>query len=374
MLAVDITEFLGNPIRTGIQRVVRELLSRWPRDIAKEVVAFDATSNRFRSVNPSIVDYCIAQSTSSHLAASEVAEVIATSIAASPALYITLKRGDRLLIPELFSASARVRFYLELESAGVELFAIVYDLLLWTSPHVWNISYVGGLNDYLGLLLLAKERAFISASVRQAFYERFLRKPVGPDLVVPLGSDSLKPRQEQAPQRERPYFVSVGTLDGKKGQDRIYSAYLASSARHGIDLIFAGKVPAAPRKEMLPLLSSMNENVEVVDDPDDVKLASLVQHACASVFVSRHEGFGLPAVESLYLGTPLVVASDLPAISHLGPHGQIRLESSSEQELIAALDSLARPELASALKAQIALLKLETWSNYSRNIAVWASS
>jgi glycosyltransferase involved in cell wall biosynthesis len=46
-------------------------------------------------------------------------------------------------------------------------------------------------------------------------------------------------------------------------------------------------------------------------------LAWLYRHAAAVIVPSRHEGFGLPVVEALSLGTP-VVASDIPALREVG--------------------------------------------------------
>ena len=50
---------------------------------------------------------------------------------------------------------------------------------------------------------------------------------------------------------------------------------------------------------------------------DDAELAWLYRNAAAVIVPSRHEGFGLPVVEALSLGAP-VVASDIPALREVG--------------------------------------------------------
>ena len=43
MIILDVTELIANPIRAGIQRVVRELIRRWPADVPMRVARYDPT-------------------------------------------------------------------------------------------------------------------------------------------------------------------------------------------------------------------------------------------------------------------------------------------------------------------------------------------
>ena len=57
--------------------------------------------------------------------------------------------------------------------------------------------------------------------------------------------------------------------------------------------------------------------VRAATNVTDDELAWLYGHALAVLVPSRHEGYGLPVVEALAFGTP-VVASDLPALREVG--------------------------------------------------------
>jgi glycosyltransferase involved in cell wall biosynthesis len=57
--------------------------------------------------------------------------------------------------------------------------------------------------------------------------------------------------------------------------------------------------------------------VQAVTRVSDEELAWLYQQATLVLVPSRHEGYGLPVVEALAFGTP-VVASDLPALREVG--------------------------------------------------------
>jgi alpha-1,3-rhamnosyl/mannosyltransferase len=93
----------------------------------------------------------------------------------------------------------------------------------------------------------------------------------------------------------------VGDGEPRKNLGRLLEAYARYQAASPspLALVVAGgaRVPAAP-------------GVRVVVDPD---LAALHRHAAALVLPSLHEGFGLPALEAMHAGTPVLV-SDVPAL------------------------------------------------------------
>ena len=60
----------------------------------------------------------------------------------------------------------------------------------------------------------------------------------------------------------------------------------------------------------------LSKSVTFFGAANDAQLASLYQHAVALVFPSRMEGFGLPALEAMSFGCP-VVCSDIPVFHEL---------------------------------------------------------
>jgi glycosyltransferase involved in cell wall biosynthesis len=79
---------------------------------------------------------------------------------------------------------------------------------------------------------------------------------------------------------------------------------------------------------------------------------SLMSHAQMVVVPSRYEGFGLPALEAMAAGVPVVV-SDIPALAEVGPDGGPRVgvdDVAGWTEAVALLagDAARRAELSSA--------------------------
>lgn len=371
-LLVDVTEFVTNPIRTGIQRVIREMLGRWPETIPKRVVWYDPRVNGLALVADELVEYLVQSGRDPIANGDELRRKSLAYLAATPAVAQEITREDRILIPELFACHARAVFYRQLARRGVGFKAIIYDILAWVQPDALHITTVGPFNDYLETMGLAQARCHISLSVREDYVRRVLRRESDIDTVITLGADALGQRAKGT--TVLPQLVFPGALDGRKGQDRVFEAYLSLPPERRLPLIIAGRVPADPRPAMRKILESDCPTLTIVDDPDDARLADLIATAQGCLFPSQHEGFGLPAVESLYLGTPVMIDARLPAVSGLSPLGQIRLEGQDIETLAKALLVLSDPRQAAKLRAEAARLDLPTWDDYATQVAEWATA
>jgi len=126
------------------------------------------------------------------------------------------------------------------------------------------------------------------------------------------------------------YLVWVGAMQTPEPRKRI--AALARTAR-SMPLVLVG--PAATWAHELP-------DVTLTGEVSDDDLAAIYTGAHALVFPSDDEGFGLPPVEALACGTP-VVASDVPALREV-LDGRAMLSAVDDLVgLIAAAESAERP-------------------------------
>jgi alpha-1,3-rhamnosyl/mannosyltransferase len=169
--------------------------------------------------------------------------------------------------------------------------------------------------------------------------------------VVPLGVDAqwfVAPAVEaiEALRRSRGvhhgYFLHVGTLQPRKNLDALINAYerLPPVVRARRQLVIVGKYGwgVATLRERLRSLRGAGRVVWLEYIERDA-LRALYHGAHAFVFPSLAEGFGLPMLEALAAGVP-VVASDLPALREVAQgHARFVVPNSIDALVDAMVDA-----------------------------------
>ena len=137
--------------------------------------------------------------------------------------------------------------------------------------------------------------------------------------VVPNGVEPVfRPDGEAA---TGDYVLAVGTVEPRKNLPRLAEA----ARRLGIELRVAG----APGWGEVPL-----EGVTLLGEVTDEELASLYRGARCLAYPSLYEGFGIPVLEAMACGTP-VVTSDRPGTAETAGRAAVLVDP-LEPEAIAA--------------------------------------
>jgi glycosyltransferase involved in cell wall biosynthesis len=139
-------------------------------------------------------------------------------------------------------------------------------------------------------------------------------------------------------QRGGRYVVVVGHAPHK-------GAELAISAVARMpDLVLAVLTGGQPADGFRSLAadSGASERVLFLDRLSDADYAATVTAATAFLMPSHFEGYGLPAVEALRLGTPAVISPD-PALQEATGGSAVRMEGWTGEALSRAIASIDRP-------------------------------
>ncbi|MDP9052703.1 MAG: glycosyltransferase family 4 protein [Acidobacteriota bacterium] len=156
----------------------------------------------------------------------------------------------------------------------------------------------------------------VSHSTKEDLIERFNIDPekiaVVHHGVTSLGNGSAKYRQTSAP-----YLLYVGKRGAYKNFKGLAEAYAASDRlRQSFDLVcFGGGAWASEEEELLRNLK-LSHKVKVVSG-DDGLLAHYYETAHALVYPSLYEGFGIPLIEAMSVGCPVICSntSSLPEVA-----------------------------------------------------------
>lgn len=128
--------------------------------------------------------------------------------------------------------------------------------------------------------------------------------------VVAVGygvSDAFVVDGRQHDEQGRPYFLCVGNHKVHKNLLRSIQAFARSSLSSEFMLLFSGTPSPQLQSEIDRL--GLHKQIRFVGGVSDAQLADLYRGAAGLVFVSLYEGFGLPIIESMACGTPVLTST-----------------------------------------------------------------
>lgn len=160
-----------------------------------------------------------------------------------------------------------------------------------------------------------------------------------------------------------PFILCVGTLEERKNQHRLVEAF-AALKNHDFTLVLIGK-PTAYVQKIKTIISTLGieKQVRLLHNVPTVHLPALYQEASVFAYISMYEGFGIPIVEALHSGTPVLAAKGSCLEEAGGPGGlyadPYQTESISEQLEKLVTDAQLRHSLAEAGKMHVLQFEAE---------------
>ena len=212
-------------------------------------------------------------------------------------------------------------------------FAVVHDLIPLLSPkdHLADRNYR---EFYFERLKELRHMSGLIANSENSRSEALEHVGVDPDRVIvaygdadaifspsPLDSSDTSRVSALIGGHER-YLLYCGALDARKNVSAIVDALslLPESKQKGLKLVISGKATPDEEKQLKrhwAMRGLPADALRFLGYTSDADLVRLYKGAAIFVFPSRHEGFGLPVLEAIRCGTPVLVSNvtSLPEIA-----------------------------------------------------------
>ena len=206
---------------------------------------------------------------------------------------------------------------------------IIYDLTPLTLQHAHRLDFKVRFKLQAADAVKRSDRLItISQDAKNEIISYFGVNPDKISIVYPGFDSSLfKPEPDSEKIRrtlrkygiEGPYLLYIGTLEPKKNITRLIEAFCRLKKDRGIDhkLVIAGK-RAWKDSEIFDKIrrSGCESNIVFTGYVPQGELPTLINGADVFVFPSLHEGFGMPPLEAMACGTPVIVSntSSLPEV------------------------------------------------------------
>jgi len=224
----------------------------------------------------------------------------------------------------------------------------VHDLAVYDHPEWFPMKYAGAALSFSERIVVpysvnAAKRVFAVSKQTKADLTRIFGVPAGKVDVIYEGAEPRKAAASRGSSAvlkrlrldERRYCLQLGTLEPRKNLERSFEAFVALAGSdlrryRDLDLIIAGR-KGWRSDQILQAMGKANSDlaaaaVKAHEEPREriryvgylspEEKIQVVAQAVMFVFPSLYEGFGLPVIEAMSLGVPVIASrrASLPEI------------------------------------------------------------
>ena len=383
LVLMDVSNSARDPGNSGVIRVTRrlgkELSQRTDLDVvfviwdaARKTYTLPPGQATFLSSNGGPVDWL--GTVSARNDDQRIIEKIARS--GDPASGLS----PVLMLPEVIldgTAQARVAWARRHNCMAASVF---YDMLPIYSRELVAKSVRDAFPNYVRAISTC-DAAWAISGFSQSEFERYadekgLDKPRQREAVWLPGQFSDNNRRTQTHQRSDDIHVlMISTLEPRKNHTVLLEAFKMVRQRRPempmyLHLVGNSYVDAKEILRAVQRATREDDHIQYHGAVSDDVVAKLYDQASFTVYPSQVEGFGLPILESLWMGCPCVCGKTGVMAELAEGGGCLTVDVSNPYELAAAIERIATDsEMHGILTRQAHRRKIDTWSSYAKKIA-----
>ncbi len=305
--------FIGSFIqaKTGIERINFELIKRLVED--GEIEKVDLVTSRSRAqISEELLN---SGKISVHIFPDSMVKTLA--LFSLPRFFKIVYKNPVCVIANVRPVAILTYLLYPFFRKKTKIVQIIPDIIAWHYPKLFPgiISFV--FKIYGRFFAKFPFLSIVHSEFTKNDIHKSWRVPLEKIKVVNLGSfiKPMLPRENFSGRK----ILYVGTIEPRKGVDRLLDAFeIVMKEVPNAELILCGKIGWKVEKvvERINKLTQQHLNIKYLGYVDDKKLNDLFREVDVCVYPSIYEGFGLPPLEAMACGCPVIVSnsSSLPEV------------------------------------------------------------
>jgi glycosyltransferase involved in cell wall biosynthesis len=245
--------------------------------------------------------------------------------------YVLPKNFKKFKIDLFFSPDGFISLNTPIPQIGV-----IHDLNFERYPEDLPKNVLRYYQKYMPLFAQKAEKIItVSNFSKTDIVENYGISPKKINVIFNGGNDTFRPLNTnqkiffiKEKNNNRPFFIYVGSLHKRKNIERMLRGFKKFNSLNKMDFIIVGTDMWKNQLNLEGLL----KNVRFIGRKSGHELANWVASSSALIYVSYFEGFGLPVLEGMLSGVP-VVTSNLTSIPEVGGDTVIYVDPFNEDSI-----------------------------------------
>jgi glycosyltransferase involved in cell wall biosynthesis len=371
---IDVTDVCNFDTATGIQRVVRNLISQL-KEQKREflLVAWAKNENYMRTLSQNEVKVAYGEDLS-------LGHAPELGLMDPDEYEVLLPRECLVFVPELAGQAGRIQRLSALATiSSNSLVTMAYDAVPIVLPETTAPGMPGAFTFHTQIWSRSKKVLAISDSTARevsALLSGKASSGANVPKVVPIPLPVCSPSEQMSekpiwPHRSDPTVLVVGTHEPRKNHLRIlFAAEELWRKGKKFHLVFIGSRGWRAEEfwEKFESLKYSGFAIEQYHGVRDPELCRAYSDACCLLFPSIHEGFGLPITEAIAIGIP-IITSNVGSMRDLAQDfGLHSVDPTSIDELYLALENAVSGVLPLPNKVTSTSGYSYSWNEYSERV------
>ena len=332
VIGIDIEQFVLDPFASGVQRVLQYLAKEWPADLPARFVI--PRSDHYKLLTPEQAYTLISIPFDSGItgldlgkAVTEHVHQLETETCSETEL---MNMFTTWFLPEVTYEPSVLRRFEEFQQR-VPTAMIGYDVLPMTHPgnYMFTPGTLANVSEFFRLVASTDTLICISDYAKDSLMETLRRDPDKRTTVAHPGGDHIPIHMKKPKSSTTTSYLRLGTIEARKAPLEILEEFeraITGNPDLDIELHFVGK-PASVDiflNDAIERAIARELPIRWTQGATDAQVMQIIEES--DFFLSYGtEGYGIPVLESIRMGTPVIFDGIQPAAEIMEAHGAHRL-------------------------------------------------